>query len=177
MVTPREDLTVSEARILGDYLASPKKVMVVAGFMAPDSTLNKALRKLSMLPNVIILTETIANLHGEDFVSDIDATLSAIPDDRKSEFAPEVVITLGGALVSRFVKQYLREIRPLEHWQIGKSLTTVDCFRCLTKRVEMQPGLFIQQLASAMQPHRSECDYRKKWIIARDAARSFTGHT
>lgn len=172
MVTPREDLTVSEARILGDYLASPKKVMVVAGFMAPDSTLNKALRKLSMLPNVIVLTETISNLHGEDFVSDIDATLSAIPDDRKAEFAPEVVITLGGALVSRFVKQYLRDIRPLEHWQVGKSLTTVDCFRCLTKRVEMQPGLFIQQLASAMQPHRSECDYRKKWIVARDAARS-----
>ena len=172
MITPREDLEVRDARSLGKELASPKKIMVVAGFMPPDSTLNKALSKLSRLPNFTILTETIANLHGDDFISDIDATLSAIPDERRKEMAPDVVITLGGALVSRFIKQYLREVHPQEHWHVGKSRTTVDCFKSLTLRIEMLPGIFFQQLASAMQPHKEYSDYRMKWLNARDASRS-----
>lgn len=172
MVTPREDLTVSESRTLGERLASPVKVMIVAGFMAPDSVLNKALNKIAELPNFIILTETIANLHGNEFITDIDATLSAMSETQQSELAPDIVITTGGALVSRFIKQYLRSVKPREHWHIGKSLTTIDCFRSLTTRVEMLPAVFFQQLASAMQPHREHSDYRRAWQIARDGARS-----
>ncbi len=172
MTIPREELPTAEARNLGTQIASPCKVMIVAGFMAPDSTLNKALNKISALPNFIVLTESIANLHGDDFICEIDATLSTMSEEKREELAPDVVITLGGALVSRHIKQYLRQVRPKEHWQVGHNLTTVDCFKCLTRRVEMEPAVFFQQLASAMQPHREECDYRRRWIIARDAARS-----
>lgn len=172
MVTPREDLTVADSRLLGTRLASPTKVMIVAGFMSPDATLNKALNKIAALPNFIILTETIANLHGDDFISDIDATLSAMSESQRTALAPDIVITTGGALVSRFIKQYLRTIRPKEHWHVGKSLTTIDCFRSLTTRVEMLPAVFFQQLASAMQPHRAPSDYRRAWQVARDGARS-----
>lgn len=172
MITPREDLPVKDIRELGCTIASPRKVMIIAGFMQPDSTLNKALNKLSRLPNFIVLTETIANLHGNDFISGIDATLSALSEEDKKTLAPDVVITLGGALVSRFVKQYLRTIRPLEHWHVGKSLTTIDCFKTLTLRVEIRPDVFFQQLASAMQPHTGECDFRRRWLAVRDASQS-----
>lgn len=172
MITPREDLTVAFARELGKELASPLKVMVIAGFMQPDATLNTAIKKLSELPNFIILTENLSNLHGQDFVSDIDATLASLTDEEKEMMRPDVVITFGGALVSRFVKQYLRKCAPAQHWHVGKSLTTIDCFKSLTKRIEMLPAIFFQQLASAMQPHRQPSDYRARWIVLRDRARS-----
>lgn len=172
MITPREDLTVADSRELGMLLASPVKVMIVAGFIAPDAVLNKALNKIAALPNFIVLTETISNLHGDDFISDIDATLSAMPDKQREELAPDIVITTGGALVSRFIKQYLRRVKPKEHWHVGKSLTTIDCFRSLTKRIDMLPAVFFRQLASAMQPHKTPSDYRRSWQIARDGARS-----
>lgn len=165
MIEPREDLTVARSREIGLELASPRRVMVVAGFNPPDKRLNQALAKLSALPNVIILTETISNLHGRDFIPDIDTVLSAMSADERRELAPDVVITLGGALVSRFVKQYLRDIHPSAHWHVGLSHTTVDCFCSLTLRVEMDPGIFFQQLASAMQPHRAESRYADRWHI------------
>lgn len=172
MIEPREDLTVARSREIGLEIASPRKVMVVAGFNPPDKRLNQALAKLSALPNVIILTETVANLHGRDFIPDIDTVLSAMSAEERRELAPDVVITLGGALVSRFVKQYLRDIHPAEHWHVGLSHTTVDCFCTLTLRVEMDPGIFFQQLAAAMQPHRAESKYADRWHIMADRAAS-----
>lgn len=165
VVNSREDILVNESRELGCLIASPAKVMIVAGFHAPDKRLNSALAKLSKLPNIVVLAESIANLHGKDFIQRIDTTLSAMTSEESVDMAPECVITLGGALVSRHIKQYLREHKPMMHWHVAKTDTTVDCFQSLTMRVNMDAGIFFQQLASAMQPHRKECCYARKWHV------------
>lgn len=172
-ITPRADLPVAEIRALGCRLASPRRVMIVAGFSAPDSVLNRALGRLAELPNVVVLTETIANLHSPRFLSRIDMLLSAMTPEERADMRPDTVITTGGALVSRHVKEYLRSLEPLDHWHVGLSHTTIDCFRRLTVRVDMEPGIFFRQLASAMRPHRAASDYSAAWhsVNRRAAAR------
>lgn len=169
-LAPKPELPTAEARALGRLIASPRKVMIVGGFHAPDSTLNKALVRLTQLPNVVVLTETIANLHSPDFISCIDSTLSVMTPEQRAELAPDVVISFGGALVSRYVKKYLRESRPLEHWHVGLTDRTVDCFQALTQRILMPPSLFFRQLASAMQPHRADCKYARRWSVLANRA-------
>lgn len=159
MVRPAAELPTAEARQLGTLLASPRKVMIIAGFLSPDERLNRALAKLAALPNVAVLTETVANLHSPAFISRIDTFITGLSPEEKSQLAPHTVITLGGALVSRFVKEWMRGIDGLDHWHVGESHTTIDCFKHLTRRVEMEPYIFMRQLASAMQPHRAECNY------------------
>lgn len=170
MIEPQRTLETSFARQLGISIASPRKVMVIAGFLSPSPHLNRALRRLAALPNFIVFTETISNLHGNEFISRIDTTLSGISSEERDALAPDVVISLGGALVSRFVKTYLRKVKPKEHWHVGLSHTTVDCFQSLTTRIEMEPEVFFPQLASAMQPHTAPCRYGDQWRIARDKA-------
>lgn len=172
MVSPRPDLTVAQARKLGCELASPLKIMIIAGNHQPDKRLNSALGKLSRLPNFIIFTESIANLHNSDFIQRIDMTLSGMTETEKCDLAPDCVITLGGALVSRHIKQYLRDIAPKAHWHVGYTHTTVDCFKSLTKRINMDPGVFFQQLASAMQPHTQQSNYSHCWHTIYDRALS-----
>ena len=162
-VTPREDLPVAEARELGCRLASPRRVLIVAGFSAPDARLNRALGRLAELPNVAVVTEPMANLHGPRFIGCMDAVMSGMSREEQDVLRPDVLITTGGALVSGSLKAWLRRVTPLEHWHVGLTDTTIDCFRQLTLRVEMTPGIFFQQLASAMQPHRAECDYAAAW--------------
>lgn len=170
VVNPRADLTVSAARELGRSIASPQKVMIIAGFHAPDKRLNSALAKLSRMPNIVVFTESISNLHSPEFINRIDSTLSALSDKELADMAPDCVITLGGALVSRHIKQYLRKYRPSSHWHVAKTATTVDCFKCLTTRINMDAGIFFQQLASAMQPHTAACDYARQWRIINQKA-------
>ncbi len=171
ILNPRMDLTVAEARSIGRSLSSPCRVMVVAGFMPPDKALNQALCRLARLPNFVVLTETIANLHGRDFISAIDAVLAVMPEDCDI-YVPDVVITVGGALVSRHIKRFLRSHSSIKHWHVGAMDITIDCFRSLTERIEMRPEVFFRQLASAMQPYTTSCDYADLWHRLRDKAQS-----
>lgn len=170
MVAPSMELPTAEARALGEKLASPKKVLIIVGFHNPDERLNRALVKLARRPNVAVMTESIANLHSPLFVSRIDSTLCRLSDADRSRLAPDVVITAGGALVSRFVKGWLRSLPDVEHWHIGVSHTTVDCFKHLALRVELAPAVFLRQLASAMQIFNEPSDYGKAWREATERA-------
>lgn len=162
----------------------PEKVMIVAGFSNPDRKLNEALTCMSRMPNVTVLTETIANLHGEYFIDSIDTTLASIRDEDVDAMRPDVVITTGGALVSRHIKQFLRSSRLKAHWHVGENEDTVDCFRQLSTRIEMEPGIFFSQLVAAMTETppalSTECDweessdYGRRWETARRRALSLT---
>lgn len=164
MVTPPMELSTSEARKLGERLASPKKVLIIVGFHKPDESLNRALAKLARLPNVVVMTESIANLHSPSFISRIDMTLRILSADDKKQLQPNVVITAGGALVSRHVKEWIRSMNSsVEHWHVGLSHVTVDCFKHLTLRIGMDAHVFLRQLASALQIHKEPCDYSSRW--------------
>lgn len=172
LIDPAATLSTARSRELGRTIASPRKVMIVAGFLRPDKTLNRALNRLAALPNIVVLTETISNLHGNAFVDCIDSALSSLAPYTIEEMRPDVVITLGGALVSRHIKQFLRNNPPQEHWHVGISRTTIDCFMSLTTRIEMSPEIFFPLLASAMQPHTTSCDYARQWSVVKNRALS-----
>lgn len=163
MVSPSVELPTAEARRLGETIASPRKVLIIVGFHEPDEKLNRALAKLAKLPNVAVMTETIANLHSPLFINRIDSTLCRLSTSERQELAPDVVITAGGALVSRFVKDWLRKLDNVEHWHVGLSHTTIDCFKHLSLRVEMSPAIFLRQLASALQIFKIPSDYAARW--------------
>ena len=148
---------------LSGMVTASEKVLVVAGFHDPDTRLAAALGRLSLLPNVVVMTESIANLQGERFIGRIDTALGGLTPDELQRLAPDLVITLGGALVSRFVKQFIREHRPAAHWHVGFTRTTVDCFKALTLRVEADPGAFFDRLSMITANATVSSDYAEVW--------------
>ena len=124
---------------LAGRIAKASGVLVIAGFHDPDPRLSEALQRLTRCGNVAVMTERIANLIAPNdmFVDMIDSTLSSMTDEEKASMRPEIVITLGGAIVSRFIKQYLRNAGVKEHWHVGMTEATIDCLRSLTMNVNM----------------------------------------
>lgn len=144
--------------------AAGKRVLIVVGFALPDARLNKSIARLAGYPNVYVMHETISNIHIPHRHSAIDLILSTLTDAEREELRPDLVISLGGALISRHVKEYLRAIRPADHWAVGHSHTTVDCFNSLTLRIEGDPGRFLSMLGKFMR--RSEIAvnrYAEQW--------------
>ena len=109
-----------------------KRVMIIAGFMEMNEPLRQA------------LNETISNMADDFTINAIDRTLLAIDEDDK-RYYPDVVITIGGAIVSRKIKAFLRKVKP-DHWYVGLNDVTVDCFQSLTRRIEANPDTFIPTL-------------------------------
>lgn len=146
------------------------KVLLVAGFSAPDHKLDKAVRTLATLPNVAVMAETLANLHNPQPLSTmIDAVLCDMSEEEKEAMRPDIVISFGGALVSRMLKQYLRDHAPRQHWSLGHSNYFCDCFKALTHRIEVIPASFIRQLCGVLRKKKVtvKSDYSSLWLDLR----------
>lgn len=156
---------------------SGKKVMLVAGFMPPDHYLQKSVGELCTLPNVVVMAETLSNLHLSGLSHSIDSVLTAYSEEFLDSLAPDVVISIGGSLVSRKLKEYLRRNKHrCCHWSVGWSHTTSDCFMSLTKRIEVAPTRFLHHIAAYVRSNMKKMvgqpciTYSKEWEIARQKA-------
>ena len=126
-----------------------KKIWVVAGFMNPDDTLNRSIAQFSSLPGVVVICETLSNLHLPGNPYAVDTVLAALPDKLKNEVRPDLVISIGGALVSRMLKEYIREME-VESWTLGDTYLGVDCFKTLSRNIGIPPSAFFKALFRPM---------------------------
>ncbi len=161
------DITTSQARQLASELAS-KKILITVGFNFPDSRLNRALQRLAKFGNIVVAAEATANLHGPDFVKNIDATIDAAADDCCG-LKPDIVISTGGGLVSRKLKEIIRAWG-VPNWRVGRGDSVIDCFKSGSMVIDAEPALFFQRMASAMQPYRTPSDYAAGWLNSQSAA-------
>lgn len=155
---------------------SRSKVLLVAGFMQPDASLQKCISEISRFPNMAVMAETISNLHLNPLDFSVDSVLTALSYDDLCKLKPDIVITVGGSLVSRKLKEYLRKFSAeIEHWSIGYSHTTTDCFQSLTTRVECDVVRFLRNLKSFLMKFQTTDEvssYKKAWQIKKEEATS-----
>lgn len=151
-----------------------KRIMVVAGFMGADDRLNKAVKDFSTLGNVTVLAETISNLHIGHNAQMIDSVLTRLTPEELRRMQPDIVISIGGAIISRKLKEYLRGSEGTEHWTLRDTDVSVDCFQRLAMHIEITPrnffksmtGMLRHSIKKGMQPAHG--DYRHMWECARD---------
>lgn len=131
------------------------RILVVAGFMPPREELNRVLTKLIGFGNVALIAETISNLYVGYGEGDCISTVDALIRSGQLEY-PDIVITVGGAIVSRMLKEFLRSASSAsgkscaEHWSVGYNHTTVDCFRMMNVRADCDPVVFFREFIAAM---------------------------
>lgn len=172
-------LTPAQYRELAETVAG-KKILVVAGFMSPDSRLNKALADFLQLPQTAICAEPLSNLHpvGHPDACVTDLALAADEDTLRS-LRPDIFISIGGAVVSSRLKTFLRSCPDAECWTLGDTDPGVDCYQSLTLHVDAGPALFSRGFASIikwMKGHgmyrdeNSAAGYAEAWRNARQEA-------
>lgn len=146
---------------LSHEFMSARKVLVVAAFMQPDVALSQALARLAELPQVVVLTESIANVQGDRFIPTIDRVYSVIDKSEWPDFAPDLLVTLGGSLVSRMIKAFLRQHKPLAHWRISQGDHVVDTLQALTRHIDASPARFLDAIVRRVAP--VESDFSTRW--------------
>lgn len=172
-------LTPAQYRELAETVAG-KKILVVAGSMNPDSRLNKALTDFLPLPQTAICAEPLSNLHlvGHPDACVTDLVLAADEDTLRS-LRPDLIISIGGAVVSSRLKKFLRSCPDVECWTLGDTDPGVDCYQSLTLHIDADPGLFFRGFASIikwMKGHgmyrdeNSASGYAEAWRNARQEA-------
>ncbi len=154
-----------------------KKVMVTAGFMQPDDRLNHSLSEFARLSNVCMMCETLSNLHLPGTPYAVDTALSLLENSDRQEIdmlRPDVVISIGGALISRKLKEFIRQNPPAEHWTLGDTNPSSDCFKVKTRHIEVSPSKFFKGITRHMKKSSNDdnggVSYLKTWESFRKIA-------
>jgi len=135
------------------------KILIITGLLHPNEVMNKILNDISNQKNVAILTETTSNVFGKYFNRSIDRLIAGIVGD-EIDYVPELLVTLGGPVVSKKVKAFLRENKPKAHWHINASNDSVDTYKSLSRIIPLSPEKILKHLTG----FEIESDYRDKWL-------------
>ena len=149
-----------ESQGFADRLNRAKRVIVLAGFMAPDVELS---RLLSSLPShFAVLCETTSNIENERCVTNIDASLRVMTAEEKQLLLDaDIVVSIGGSLISRIIKAKLRK-HGTENWYVGFSDCCIDSLLHLTDRIECSPADFFKWVCPLLKEKNS--DYASMWL-------------
>lgn len=158
-------LEVAELEKYAELWNSSSKKMVLVGSMAPDSQTEIQLNHISKDSSVLVLTETISNMHGDNFISSIDQFLNNLSEEDNEELKPEILITVGGMIVSKKIKSFLRSCDIL-HWHIGNEIEAPDTYRNLSAVFRVSTDMFFSQFFFLKQNKNS--NYRDKFLSIRD---------
>ncbi len=142
--------------------SSLPKRMIIVGQMFKDERMTAVLENLSMRGDCVVLAEYISNCVSPLFISNFDAWLYAMPEDQKGDYAPDLVITLGGHIVSKRLKQFLRTHKPHSHWLLTQSGEVADLFQSLTDLIETDNRQFLTDLNTAI-AEDNEKPYHSLW--------------
>ena len=157
-------LEVDELQNYATIWNSSEKKMVLIGSNYSSELLQVQLNKIMQDPSVIVLTETTSNVYHEGFINSIDQTIFPMTNDDLEKMRPDILLTLGGMIVSKRVKQFLRKHQPKHHWHVD-SKKAFDTFFCLDRHFEITPELFFSQFFF-LTPNSfpGHLDYQKTWI-------------
>lgn len=149
VITPPEKVSTTTARALANDVRQ-KNILIVAGFGAPDAALNKAISTLGRLPNVVVLAESLSNLHSDDVLMVSDNMFSGASTENSDGFVPDMLISFGGAIVSAPLKRFLRQADIAEHWHVGTERNLIDTFRHLSTAIQISAPAFFPRFAGAL---------------------------
>ncbi len=144
---------------------SSTKKLILVGTHFPSEELQSVLNTFAKDNSVLVMTETTSNLHNNTFVNSIDKLIFSFDEAQFKQLQPEVLVTFGGMVISKKIKQFLRKYQPKHHWHID-ALKLIDTYFCLSEFIQEKPVKFFNSLQQEQQKNANE--YQQIFLSLRD---------
>ena len=139
------------------------KIMILIGVSDGNILSKKSIQKINSCSSIIVMKEHTSNVFNESFISNIDRLIGPIElqsnsDSLFDELSPEIVISLGGMIVSKKIKSFLRNYKPRKHFHIGNNISK-DSFYSGVEHINTTANKFFENIDS----NKSDSKYFEKW--------------
>lgn len=150
---------------------STKKLLLI-GNQPKNEQLEKFLEEFSNDASVLILSEKNSNVHAPNIIDEIDVLISDFSEADKQEFQPDLLLTIGGMLVSKRIKALLRSYPPKYHYHIDTSKAN-DTFGVLTGHLQIPAREVLSQLPVKQSANTYASYFQKNWQLKKQKALAF----
>ena len=139
------------------------KIMILIGVSDGNILSKKSIQKINSCSSFIVMKEHTSNVFNESFISNIDRLIGPIElqsnsDSLFDELSPEIVISLGGMIVSKKIKSFLRNYKPRKHFHIGNNISK-DSFYLGVEHINTNANKFFENIDL----NKSDSKYFEKW--------------
>ena len=156
-----EPLNVDELDVFAKSWNTAKKKLVLIGVNYPSELIQTQINHLLEDESVLVLTETTSNLYHTKIINGIDKLIAPLNKKELSALKPDILLTFGGMIVSKKVKQFLRNHQPKNHWHVDK-FNAPNTFFCLSHHFKVSASLFFSQFFFLTKTTKS--DYQKTYL-------------
>lgn len=131
-----------------EHLPFPTRVLIIVGQQQVEGHLANLLGSMAA-KGFPIVGDVISN-GSPNFITKQDLIFAAAGSDLLRELQPELLITIGKSLISKALKNYLRNYPASVHWHVQPNMAPVaDTFGSLTNVYRAEPAMFLQNLETA----------------------------
>ncbi|MFN1218440.1 2-succinyl-5-enolpyruvyl-6-hydroxy-3-cyclohexene-1-carboxylic-acid synthase [Chryseobacterium kwangjuense] len=152
------------SNLVADWHTS-QRIMLLVGTRDYSPELESQLTQLVKNHSVVVLSEANSNLYHEKFFRHIDRYIFNFTEEDYKMYAPDLLITVGQNVVSKKVKQFLRNARPKQHWHLDE-VWQPDTYFSLTEKIEVKPEVFFSKLLKLI--NLEPRPYFNLWDVLRD---------
>ena len=142
-----------------------KRKMILIGQQYDGSALAAPLQRMIDEGDVIVLSETTSNLSLSHSIDNIDRVLPLVDEQGR----PDLVISIGDAIVSKRIKRYLKDAKPEYHWWLGQN-TPRNTFQRLSHVIPVSAADFLENLSKTTSPNDNR--FQSTWDKADASAKS-----
>ena len=143
------------------------KRMVIVGQLTPNHGLESELDFFAKDSDTIVLSENISNLELDGIVPCIDRILAAFSNNNE-EFQPNCLMVLGGAVISKKIKTFLRKSKLQLVWKVGKDFPEMKTYERLDQSFVMSPKTFLSSFVTALEEQKPKPSILKFGILWRE---------
>jgi 2-succinyl-5-enolpyruvyl-6-hydroxy-3-cyclohexene-1-carboxylate synthase len=141
---------------------STDKKLIIVGQLIPNKRLQILFDAIAENSSVAVLVENTSNIRRfTKFCHAIDRTLAVIKEDEIEDFKPDLLISIGGAVISKKIKHFFRQNKPKHNWRIGVFEIDEDTYQSKTKSITVSPEMFFEFVNGL--ESLSDSNFGNKW--------------
>jgi 2-succinyl-5-enolpyruvyl-6-hydroxy-3-cyclohexene-1-carboxylate synthase len=156
------DISDKDIRDLAEIWKKSGKRVIMIGQMSIETTIDHLM--VSNKNDFVLLNEHLSNSAADNNIYNFDAILSGYDSDNIKKFSPDLLITFGGHIVSKRIKNLLRNNPPQCHWHISLSNEIPDTYKSITHFINTDPEIFFRKLENHIaDSHETDYEYISMW--------------
>ena len=166
--------------LLPTFQDCPRRMIVIGQMNADKADAETAMEQVEAFARLgsecVIVTEHLGNwrynrwdVEGQmTVVENADFVLEMASDELLESLSPDLIISMGGHIVSKRLKNFLRSNVHCKHWYVAEDGELVDTYGCLDTVIEASPQSCLSMLNRMLSyctdgPSEESTDYIREW--------------